>query len=91
MFAGWLCTMLGHNLNPSNPPLVIIALAIGVVKIDSLPWQGARDKTGLTIDPADATTVMTEINNLAVHCLFFIHQLDLSLRVARIKNCSYQV
>ena len=73
MFAGRLDAMLRLGQNLSRPPFIVIAFLIDEPKFNLLSGQRTFNKTGLAIDTPNTSTVITEVDNIALERLFIIH------------------
>ena len=73
MFAGRLDAMLRLGQNLSRPPFIIITFLIDQPKFNLLSGQRTFNKTGLAVDTPNTSTVVTEVDNIALEHLFVIH------------------
>jgi hypothetical protein len=79
VLAGWLDTMLRLGQNLSCATFIVIAFLIDKPKFNLLGGQRAFNKAGLAIDTPNTSTVVTEVDNIALERLLVIHDITLVL------------
>ena len=73
MLASWVHPVLRRREKLGDATFIIVALLIGAPKRDVFIGQSTVNKTGLAIDTPYTTTIVTEVDNVAVKGLRVTH------------------